>query len=170
MFQCTLGSCRKLFLALRDSSWSLSHDLSTQKARKKLANQKWVHKLWEAVVQTVYTGGLDCLRRRLVLWSIGTGMITQLTFSCDEQTWRAIWYTASKRDECKTHDCIRDVKCISNNSNHPNEGIRRESKPSNTNYKRNSHPLLARFLLHIRDGEKICYVDWKAKEPAKSSR
>ena len=106
-----------------------------------------------------------------VLWSIASGMITYLTFSCDEQTWRAIWYTASKSDECKTHDCIRYLKCISNNRNHPNEGIRRDCNPSNTNCKTNNHPaLLPRFFRHIRDGEKIHHVDWKAKEPAKSSR
>lgn len=104
-----------------------------------------------------------------VLCSIATGMIRHLTFSCNEQTWRAIWYTASKSDECKTHDGIRDLKCIPNDSNHPNEGVRQGCNPSNTDYKRNGHPLLARFVLHIRDGEKIRYVDWKAKEPAKSS-
>ena len=73
MYKTTWETRTKLFLALRDSCVIAFARLSNQKARKILANQKWMdtqtagyqNKLSGAVAQTDYTGGLDCLRRRL---------------------------------------------------------------------------------------------------------
>lgn len=85
-----------------------------------------------------------------------------LTFLCHKKTWQAVWDTASKRDEWKTHYGVRDHKRVSNNGNHPNKYVRGESYPYDTNQKRKGHVLLAGFFLYIWYGEVKRKVDWKA--------
>ena len=60
--QCTWESCTKLFLALRDSCVITFANLSNQKARKKLANQNWIHKQ-----RDIRTSFWEPLRRRTIL-------------------------------------------------------------------------------------------------------
>jgi len=79
MYKCSWDNCTQLFLVLRDScviafARIIQLESAQENSQSKMDTQTagYQNKSLGAVAQTDYTGGLDCLRRRLSFVLTGT--------------------------------------------------------------------------------------------------